>query len=109
LGSLGGRDGHLVGHGGHGEPGGAVGRHVIAGNDNQVADRLLVSDQVESDPAQGKDHGAVQDTVVPWRDAAFTIQVGHRFQIERRMGLSDVHGDGEAGRAAAQDADPASA
>src|SRR5215218_4896424 len=44
LGLFGGRDGQLVGHGGHGEPGGPVGRHVAAGNDDQVADRPLASD-----------------------------------------------------------------
>ena len=105
LGSFGGHDGHLVCHGGHGQPGGAVGRHVAAGDDDQVAERLLVSDQVESHPLARQDHGAVQDTVVPWRDATFTIQVGQRLHIQRRLGLPDVHGDREAGRAATQDAD----
>jgi hypothetical protein len=102
-----GRGGYLVGHGGHGEAGGAVGRDVTVGDDDQVADRPLASDQVQGNPLQRQDHAAVQDTVVPLRDAAFTIQVGQRLQIERWLGLPDVHGDREAGWTAAQDADSA--
>src|SRR4029453_13589797 len=74
LRSLDGRDGHLVRHGGHGEADRAVGRHVLAGDDDQVADRLLAGDQVESNSLEGQDHDAVQDTVMAWRDAAFTAQ-----------------------------------
>jgi hypothetical protein len=83
LGLLGGRDGHLVRHGGHGEPDRAVRRRVTTGNDDQVADRLLAGDQVEGDPLQRQDHDAIQDSVMSWRDAAFVVQVGQRLQIER--------------------------
>jgi hypothetical protein len=63
------------------------------------------SDQIQGNPLERQDHDTVQDTVMPWRDAAFTIQVGQRLQIERWLGLPDVHGDHEPGWAAAQDAD----
>src|SRR5215211_5864667 len=81
----------------------------MAGNDDQIADRLLVSNQIEGDPLQGQDHRAVQDTVMPNGNAAFPIQMGQRLQIEHLLGVADVHSDGEAGRAAAQDADAAGA
>jgi hypothetical protein len=42
-------------------------------------------------------------------DAAFAVQVGQRLQLDRRLGVAGVHGDGEAVRAAAQDADAAGA
>ena len=42
---------------------------------------------------------------MPWRDAAFVVQVGQRLQIQRRPSLADVHGHREAGRAAMEDAD----
>src|SRR5829696_470077 len=76
LGLLAGRDGDLVGHGGHGEPDRAVGRHVATRDDDQVADRLLAGDQVESNPLEWQDHDAVQDTLMSQRDTAFTVQVG---------------------------------
>src|SRR4029453_17291910 len=65
LGSLAGRDSDLVGHGGHGEPSDSVGRQVATRDDDQVTDRLVVSDQIDGYPLEGQDHGAVQDTVVP--------------------------------------------
>ena len=42
---------------------------------------------------------------MPWGDAAFTIQVGQRLQVERWLGVADVHGDREPIRASAEDAD----
>ena len=45
---------------------------------------------------------------MPWGDAALTIQVRQGFHVERRLGIADVHGDREALRAAAKDADAAS-
>jgi hypothetical protein len=63
---------------------------------NSASHRPPAGNKIEDDALVRKDHGAVEDAVVPGRDAAFSVQMRQGFHADRDVGIADVDGDREA-------------